>query len=287
MAIIKSLVTLLLLTVVVGTNSSAHAINTGKAPTATPVPLNKTTPGASTTPILLNGKDIPAYNCGVAGTKYDKCCRPNDLGAVTPMQISPKAGINIGPFPIGIDVPGADQINDKMQQVYNLQTAANSKKMTCIFGDQMIDPNDPQVCTCVSSTTPSAVPAVIDLCNKYMSGIEKDQCITCAKVGLLWTGLGCIPLKVNYLTEYVLRMGIGLGGTFALFGIIYGAFQIQLSRGQPDKLKKNQEMITSYIIGLLLIIFSLFILQFIGVDILKIDMSQQSQINLPKNTPTP
>jgi len=45
---------------------------------------------------------------------------------------------------------------------------------------------------------------------------------------------------------------------------------MQSSQGNPEKLKKAQEMITSCIMGLMLIIFSVFILKLIGVNILKI-----------------
>jgi len=42
------------------------------------------------------------------------------------------------------------------------------------------------------------------------------------------------------------------------------------SRGDPNQLKAGQELLTSAISGLLLLIFSLVILRIIGVDILNI-----------------
>jgi len=65
-------------------------------------------------------------------------------------------------------------------------------------------------------------------------------------------------------------MGIGLAGLIALLCIIYAAFMIQISSGNPERIKKAQELLTSCIMGLMLIIFSVFILRLIGVDILKI-----------------
>jgi len=72
--------------------------------------------------------------------------------------------------------------------------------------------------------------------------------------------------KVNNIVTYAM----GIGGLIAFILIIVGAFQIILSAGNPDRVKAGKEMITSAIAGLLLIIFSVFILKIIGYDILEI-----------------
>ena len=79
-------------------------------------------------------------------------------------------------------------------------------------------------------------------------------------------GLGSLVEKVNKF----LPIAMGLGGVIAFILIVIGGFQIILSAGNPDKVKAGQEMITSAIAGLLLIIFSIFILRLIGYDILQI-----------------
>ena len=68
----------------------------------------------------------------------------------------------------------------------------------------------------------------------------------------------------------ILPIAMGLGGVIAFLLIVFGGFQIILSAGNPDKVKAGKEMITSAIAGLLLIIFSVFILRLIGHDILNI-----------------
>ena len=68
----------------------------------------------------------------------------------------------------------------------------------------------------------------------------------------------------------ILKYAMGIGGATAFILIIAGAFQIILSAGSPDRVKAGKEMITSAIAGLLLIIFSVFILRLIGYDILQI-----------------
>lgn len=75
-----------------------------------------------------------------------------------------------------------------------------------------------------------------------------------------------LALKTNTILTY----SIGIGGVVAFLLIVFGGFQIILSAGNPEKIKAGKEMITSAIAGLLLIIFSVFILRLIGYDILKI-----------------
>ncbi len=68
----------------------------------------------------------------------------------------------------------------------------------------------------------------------------------------------------------ILPIAMGLGGVIAFLLIVFGGFQIILSAGNPDRVKAGKEMITSAIAGLLLIIFSVFILRLLGHDILEI-----------------
>lgn len=85
------------------------------------------------------------------------------------------------------------------------------------------------------------------------------------------TALGCIPTE--NLTEFVkwaLRWAIGIGGGIAFLLILWSGFQIMTSSGNPDKLKAGQEQLTAAISGLLFLIFSVFLLRLIGVDILQL-----------------
>ncbi|OGK18099.1 hypothetical protein A2866_03150 [Candidatus Roizmanbacteria bacterium RIFCSPHIGHO2_01_FULL_39_8] len=110
---------------------------------------------------------------------------------------------------------------------------------------------------------------------------EKCRCYKCvgfdprtktaAGAGGIWTSLGCIESTLSsFISKTVMSLGVSLAGIFALLCIIYSAFQLQTSQGNPEKIKKAQELLTSCIMGLMLIIFSIFILRLIGVDILKI-----------------
>ncbi len=85
------------------------------------------------------------------------------------------------------------------------------------------------------------------------------------------TAIGCVPFTdQNALVGFILRWALGIGGGIAFLLILVAGFQIMTSRGDPKRLQGGQELMTSAIAGLLLLIFSLFILRLIGIDILNI-----------------
>ena len=84
------------------------------------------------------------------------------------------------------------------------------------------------------------------------------------------TAIGCIPTDFQGFIGKFLGLGIGIGGGIAFLLILFGGFQILMSAGNPEKLNAGKELVTSAITGLLLIIFSLFILRLIGFNILGI-----------------
>ena len=86
----------------------------------------------------------------------------------------------------------------------------------------------------------------------------------------IWTAIGCIKADQESIVTTLLRVGIGLAGGVALIMILVAAFALRTSQGEPKRANEAREMLTSAIIGLLFIIFSVTILQFIGVTILRI-----------------
>jgi hypothetical protein len=108
-----------------------------------------------------------------------------------------------------------------------------------------------------------------DLC-KQVSGHMRDECDACFKQGGVWTAVGCIARDPIDLIQTLIKIGLSIGGGIALLIILAGAFTLTVSQGDPKKTSEAKEMITSAIIGLIFIIFSVAILQFIGVQILRI-----------------
>lgn len=84
------------------------------------------------------------------------------------------------------------------------------------------------------------------------------------------TAIGAINTSPAGFVKSVFSLVLGLAGGLAILLIIYSGFQLIESRGNPEKLEAAREQLTSAIIGLLFIIFSLVIIQAIGVDILNL-----------------
>ena len=85
------------------------------------------------------------------------------------------------------------------------------------------------------------------------------------------TALGCIPFEnTSSFVGFLLARAIGIGGGVAFLLMLFAGFQIMTSAGNPDKLRAGQELLTSAVSGLILLIFSVFILRTIGIDILGI-----------------
>ncbi len=85
-----------------------------------------------------------------------------------------------------------------------------------------------------------------------------------------WTGIGCISTNPMKSISQVLGFLLGVSGFFILMQILIGAFKMTVSKGDPKGLQEAKERITASIIALLFIVFSVTILEFIGVSILKI-----------------
>jgi len=144
-----------------------------------------------------------------------------------------------------------------------------------------LDVNNPN-CICINPKEKGLSKISDILCNRYIDQKKEVKeklnskeflgCSDCFASGGYWSAIGCIYFSdwKTFFEKNVFGLSIGIAGLIALFCIIYAAFQIQTSSGNAEKVKKAQELLTSCIMGLMLIIFSIFILKLIGVDILRI-----------------
>lgn len=196
--------------------------------------------------------DISA--CGLAGVeKADQCCEEVPLNTD---EIKDKLDI---PVWAKILIPDQD-----LAELLNLKGIVTQ----CYLGQPDTSSGD---CICKLEEGPTPIPALREICEKYAQGDELAACIECADDGGVQTAIGCIPVKFShFITYYLFPVAIGLAGLMAFLCIIYSAFVMQTSAGDPERLKKARQNLTSCIVGLLIIIFAVFILQLIGVEILKI-----------------
>lgn len=109
--------------------------------------------------------------------------------------------------------------------------------------------------------------------------INKSACLRC--LGITTTGRddgsgraghfsytaigpgGCIPVDAGPFAAEVIKILFGIAGGVAFLLILYGAFICITSGGDPQKAQACKETITSAIVGLLMLIFSLLIIRLI------------------------
>jgi len=86
----------------------------------------------------------------------------------------------------------------------------------------------------------------------------------------VWTAIGCIPAKPDSIIKTFITIGLSIGGGATFLLILAGAFRLSVSQGDPQATKDAKEQISSAIIGLVFIIFSITMLRFIGVNLFQI-----------------
>lgn len=225
--------------------------------------------------IIPSGIPVPGFNCGNA---YDttgaakKCC-------YQPV-IKPKL-VDWTAFPfseVAKWINGA--LEDKLGPIIGMQRQIHMEP--CQNGTPSVpgDLGNP-ACVCLVPTS-SPLAAILPLCDRINAksvaqGMsERDACVACmtgsgGTSSGVWTSVGCMKGNLaSFIQDSVLVWGIGLAGGLSLLCIMYSAFMIQTSRGNAEAIKKAQQLMTSCITGLMLTIFSVFILRIMGVTILKI-----------------
>lgn len=134
-------------------------------------------------------------------------------------------------------------------------------------------------------------------CRCAVRGYENDETIICCTLGAgfpnseqlifcdesgnptdepgdnprIYSAIGCIPVEsTQEFVGFLLSWGISIAGGIAFILIVYAGLMIITSAGNPQRLQAGKELITAALSGLMLILIGVFILEFIGVDILNI-----------------
>jgi len=200
--------------------------------------------------------------------------------------------INSSSESVTVEVPGAffglNNVNAR-QEVWLAQGTGHAGTVLC----------DPHSFTVTDGTSTPPADGVLDdpafaLClqaddSGQPGQTDRDKCLRCYGSGgggaepgqeglvsdssapsALWTAFGCVQTSPTGMIQSFLRIILGLAGGIVLLVILYGAFLLTTSSGDPKRVQEGQEMITSAVMGILFIIFSVIILQFIGVKLLQI-----------------
>lgn len=85
------------------------------------------------------------------------------------------------------------------------------------------------------------------------------------------TDLGCIPYEAQDFVGGALRWAIGIGSGIAVLVLGYAAFLYVASGGDPKKIQSAKELVVALIGGLLLIVFSVLILNYLGVSLFSLN----------------
>ncbi len=84
------------------------------------------------------------------------------------------------------------------------------------------------------------------------------------------TAVGCISTtSPTSLLSFILPWAVGVGGGTSFILMIVAGFLIMTSAGDPQKAKAAKELLGAAIAGLLMIVFSVYLLDVIGIRILK------------------
>lgn len=82
------------------------------------------------------------------------------------------------------------------------------------------------------------------------------------------TAIGCIPFEdMTQITQFFLRWAVGMAGGLALILIVVASYRIMTSQGDPRRMQGGQELLLSAIGGLVMVVLSVYLLRFIGVDL--------------------
>lgn len=140
--------------------------------------------------------------------------------------------------------------------------STNEERLACIAAEtQCIPDGDPP------PDPPPSIPECAGGLPTPGDYFKPSLCQTGAE-GVLNTAIGCIPTHpLSFLLVFT-QILLGLGAGIAFLLMIVGAFFVLTSQGVPERLQRGREIFTGAIIGLLTMIFSTFLLELIGVDIL-------------------
>lgn len=131
----------------------------------------------------------------------------------------------------------------------------------------------PNCCIGIANISPGVTPCPggLEDCTYENSDTKSPSIASCSGGKGFQTAIGCIPVESpQAFATFFIKWAMGIAGGISLVLIGYSGFIIMTSSGNPQKMQAGKELLTSAVSGLGLILFGIFALRFIGVDILQI-----------------
>lgn len=154
----------------------------------------------------------------------------------------------------------------KTSVLQNCAAPAKCKQYSCPLNSKQTSGTCtyPGVCCLPDNLTPNET-------GQNQGELKLWRTIFCDNEKGINTAIGCIPIsEPKEFIAWILRWAMGIGGGISFLLIIVASFQIITSSGNPERIQAGKELLTSAIAGLIMLVFSVFILKVIGVDILKL-----------------
>lgn len=85
----------------------------------------------------------------------------------------------------------------------------------------------------------------------------------------LATALGCVPIQVEDFIGWLFPYLFGVTGAIAFLRMVGGFLKISTANGELANIEEGKKMVTAAMIGLLISIFSIFIIRLIVIGVLK------------------
>lgn len=187
---------------------------------------------------------------------WDKCYQQSDLSDSNPSDSNPP-GISTRTLPAGYSY--YLQVNSQCAPFNESFSCGQKFDITKDGGGLDGDPID-------TDTLPIEN-FVKTPCSDYQKD-DKENLIGCNSV---FSGLG-VSLSTNplKLIPQIIEVILAIAGAIVIILIIRAGYKLMFSQGNPEKVQEAKDELTSAIVGLLFIIFSFVLLQFITNDLLKI-----------------
>ncbi|MDR0463249.1 MAG: hypothetical protein LBG64_03465 [Pseudomonadales bacterium] len=124
--------------------------------------------------------------------------------------------------------------------------------------------------TAPDTTGLGSVEMLVQLCNRIGQGAVGTPCRICADRGYLWTAVGCINTGYRGMASNLTAFFIGVAGLFFVLQIAFHSFKLISSAGNPQAVSQAREGIISSVFAILFIVFSVFILNLVGISIFRL-----------------